>query len=60
MSKDRFIPRIEESRVISIRLKNDLIEKIDELAKQRKMSRNELLCQSIIFSLERLDEDIKG
>jgi len=53
---DKFIPKIPDRSVISIRLENELIADIDELSKSKKMSRNELIRQCIVFALQRLDE----
>jgi len=53
---DKFIPKIPDRSVISIRLENELIANIDELSKNKKMSRNELIKQCIVFALQRLDE----
>lgn len=54
---DRFIPKIPDKTVISIHLEDDLILQIDELSKNKKMSRNEFVKQCIIFALERIDEN---
>ena len=53
---DRFIPRIPDKTVISIRLDDELIDKIGELSKKQKMSRNEFIKQCIVFALERIDD----
>jgi metal-responsive CopG/Arc/MetJ family transcriptional regulator len=55
---DKFIPKIPDRTVISIRLEDVLIEKVDGLAKNQKMSRNELIKQCIVFALQRLDNKI--
>jgi len=54
---DKFIPKIPDKSVISVRLENVLIKKIDELSAKQKMSRNELIKQCINFALERIDID---
>lgn len=55
---DKFIPKIPDKSVISIRLDDIIIEKIDRLSKKQKMSRNELIKQCIIFALDRIDDKI--
>jgi metal-responsive CopG/Arc/MetJ family transcriptional regulator len=54
---DKFIPRIPDKTVISIRLDDELIDKIGALSKKQKMSRNEFIKQCIIFALERIDDN---
>jgi len=54
----KFLPKIPDKTVISIRLEDGLIHRIDELSKKQKMSRNELIKQCILFSLEQLDEEV--
>jgi metal-responsive CopG/Arc/MetJ family transcriptional regulator len=55
---DKFLPKMPDKTVISIRLEDDLINTIDELSKKQKMSRNELIKQCILFALERIDENM--
>ena len=57
--KDKFLPKIPDKTVISVRLENVLIEQIDALSKEQKMSRNELIKQCISFALERIDVNTK-
>ncbi|MFI3141924.1 MAG: ribbon-helix-helix protein, CopG family [Clostridia bacterium] len=40
-----------EKTVISIRLDVKLLERIDDMAAKKDMSRNELICQGITFAL---------
>jgi len=56
--KDSFLPVIPTKTVISIRIDDDIIAKVDKLAKKQNMSRNELIKQSIVFALERIDKEI--
>lgn len=56
--QDKFVPKIPDRTVVSIRLENVLLASIDELAKKQKMSRNEFIKQCILFALERIDENI--
>ena len=58
--KNKFVPKIPDKSVISIRLDNELIVSLDELAKNQKISRNELISQCIVFALENLDERIEA
>ena len=55
---DKFIPKIPDRTVISIRLENELIEQIECLSKKQKMSRNEFIKQCILFAIQRIDEKI--
>ena len=55
---DKFIPKIPDRTVISIRLENTLIEQIEGLSKKQKMSRNEFIKQCIVFAIQRIDEKI--
>ena len=57
---DKFIPRIPDKTVISIRLDDELIDKIGELSKKKKMSRNEFIKQCIVFALERVDDGARN
>ena len=54
---DKFIPKLPDKTVISIRLEDMLIAQIDELAKGQKMSRNEFIKQCIVFALARIGTD---
>ena len=54
---NKFVPKIPDKTVISIRLEDGLIDKIGELSRHKKMSRNEFIRQCIVFALERIDED---
>ena len=57
---DKFIPRNQDKSVISIRLEDMTIKKIDELANENRMSRNEFIKQCIEFALERIDADTEN
>ena len=54
--KDKFIPKAQDKSVVSVRLEDVLIEKLDEYSKRQKMSRNEFIKQCIMFALERIDD----
>jgi len=51
----KFIPMKSEKIVISIRLENEKINKIDEIASKIDISRNELINQCLDFALENLE-----
>jgi len=52
---DKFRPRNQEKSVISIRLEDMTIKKIDDFANDNRISRNEFIKQCIEFALERID-----
>jgi len=51
----KFIPTKSEKIVISIRMENEKINKIDEIANKIDISRNELINQCLDFALENLE-----
>lgn len=51
----KFIPTKSEKIVISIRIENEKIEKIDEIANKIDISRNELINQCLDFALNNLE-----
>ncbi|MBE6139546.1 MAG: ribbon-helix-helix protein, CopG family [Firmicutes bacterium] len=51
----KFIPTKSEKIVISIRLENEKIEKIDEIANKIDISRNELINQCLDYALNNLE-----
>lgn len=48
----QFIPRNGEKEVISFRIPKELLQKIDTIAVENALSRNELLLQCIEYALE--------
>lgn len=52
----KFNPSKTEKTVITIRIENDLLREIDELAHKVKISRNEFILQCIDFSLKHYPE----
>ena len=58
--REKFIPKVPDKSVISVRLADELIEQIDDLSRSRKMSRNELIKQCIVFALAHIDEDAEA
>ena len=53
----RFIVKKPEKEVISMRLSSEVLEKLDSMAAQAGISRNELINQMIAFALEHMEED---
>ena len=53
---NKFIPKSQDKSVISIRLEDATIKRIDQLAADTNISRNELIKQCIDFALERIDD----
>lgn len=51
----KFIPKKPEKEVISIRISSDLLAKIDFVANDTDISRNELIVQCIEFAMENID-----
>lgn len=52
-----FRPNKHEKTVISVRIDKELLDKIDKVASDSDLSRNEIICQSIEFALENTDAD---
>ena len=52
-----FRPNKHEKTVISVRIDKELLDKIDKVAAESDLSRNEIICQSIEFALANTDED---
>ena len=46
-----FHPNKHEKTVISVRIDKELLDKIDKVAGDANLSRNEIICQSIEFAL---------
>ena len=44
-----------ESSVVSVRLPNDMIEKLDTIAEQTGRTRNEIIQKCLVFSIENLE-----
>ena len=51
-----FRPNKHEKTVISVRIDKELLDRIDAVASQSDLSRNEIICQSIEFALDNTDE----
>ena len=52
-----FWPNKHEKIVISVRIDKALIDKIDKVAAETNLSRNEVICQSIEFALDNTNEE---
>ena len=52
-----FWPNKHEKIVISVRIDKSLIDRIDEVAAETNLSRNEVICQSIEFALDNANEE---
>lgn len=48
-----------ETSVVSVRLPNDMIEKLDDIAEETGRTRNEIITKCLIFSIENLIIDKK-
>ena len=52
-----FWPNKHEKIVISVRIDKALIDKVDKVAAEANLSRNEVICQSIEFALDNTNEE---
>ena len=52
----KFIARKPEKEVISMRISSDLLQTLDEKAKECDISRNELINQMILFALANMED----
>ena len=52
---EKFIPQKPEKEVISMRISSITLSKIDQIATEIDISRNELINQCIEFALQNLD-----
>lgn len=48
-----------ESSVVSVRLPNDMIEKLDAIAEQTGRTRNEIIQKCLAFSIENIEVEDK-
>ena len=53
----KFVAKRPEKEVISMRISTDVLEKLDQMAVEAEISRNELINQMIAFALEHMEED---
>ena len=52
----KFVPKNGEKEVISFRLPKDLLSKIDKIAIENSLSRNEFMLQCLEFALDNIDD----
>lgn len=55
----KFVPRNGEKEVISVRIPKELLRRVDKLAVDNSLSRNELLMQCVEYALENLENEVK-
>lgn len=48
-----------ESSVVSVRLPNEMIKKLDEIAEKTGRTRNEIVTKCLVFAIENLEIDAK-
>ena len=51
----KFSPGKVEKILITLRIAEDLLEKIDREASKRDLSRNEFICQAIAYAMDNMD-----
>lgn len=49
-----------EKTVISVRIDVDLLDRIDKMAADKELSRNEIICQGVEFALDSEENGGKG
>ena len=52
-----FTIRKPEKKVISMRISSEVLQKLDQMATESDISRNELINQMILFALEHMEDD---
>ncbi len=55
---DFFIPKAYKKQQISIRIDQDMLDKIDELSEKNEISRSELINQCINYALNTMDNNL--
>ncbi|MBR5232364.1 MAG: ribbon-helix-helix protein, CopG family [Clostridia bacterium] len=53
----KFVVKKPEKEVISMRIPSELLKKLDMMAAEADISRNELINQMIVYAMEHMDED---
>ena len=53
----KFVIRKPEKEVISMRIDTELLNRLDQMAANSDISRNELINQMILFALTHMEED---
>ena len=51
----KFSPGKVEKILITLRIAEDFLEKIDREASKRNLSRNEFICQAIAYAMDNMD-----
>ena len=59
MKNRTFIPKLPDTSTISLRLPDELLGRVERLAKKQKISRSEFLRQAILYAMEDLDDSVK-
>ena len=54
---DFFIPKAYKKQQISIRIDQDMLDKIDELSEKNEISRSELINQCINYALDKISDN---
>lgn len=54
---DFFIPKTYKKQQISIRIDQDMLNKIDELSEKNEISRSELINQCINYALDKISDN---
>lgn len=54
---DFFIPKTYKKQQISIRIDQDMLDKIDELSEKNEISRSELINQCINYALDKISDN---
>ena len=52
----KFVIKKPEKEVISMRISSDILKKLDDMAAESDISRNELINQMILFALEHMED----
>lgn len=53
----KFVIKKPEKEVISMRISSDILKRLDDMAAESDISRNELINQMILFALEHMEDD---
>ena len=53
----KFVIKKPEKEVISMRISSDILKKLDDMATESDISRNELINQMILFALEHMEDE---
>lgn len=54
---EKFVIKKPEKEVISMRISSDILKRLDDMAAESDISRNELINQMILFALEHMEDD---